>query len=176
MPRSSDSLTDRQKIFCYEYIKDLNASEAAKRAGYSERSAPQIAGQLMDNPLVKVMIQSLMDNRAKELEITAEKVLRRIDEIADFDIADLFGEDGRMLPISQIPVSIRKAISSVDVYEEFIEGVKMGETKRIRLYDKLKANELLGRHLKLFTDKIEIKEDSSLAETMRKARERAKAK
>lgn len=181
-------LTDKQKIFVLEYLVDLNATQAAIRAGYSEKSARCIASENMDNPKIQAEIQRQMDARASKVGVTSELVLGELLKIATFDIRKAFDEGGNLLPINELPEEIAKSISGIETYVENVIGPEdnddsdedqpkvIGTTKKIKFWDKTKSLELLGRHLKLYTDKIEVKADLSLAETMRKARERAKHK
>lgn len=71
-------LTDKQKIFVLEYLVDLNATQAAIRAGYSEKSARSIASENMENPKIQAEVQRQMDARSERTEITADYVLGTI--------------------------------------------------------------------------------------------------
>lgn len=107
-------LQPKQKRFCEEYVIDLNATQAAIRAGYSQRSAKEIAARLLTKDNVQIEVQMLMDKISEKTAITAATVLKRINRIAD--VAE----------------------------------------KEKEYQAALKANELLGKHLKMFTDKTEI--------------------
>lgn len=100
-----------------------------------------------------------MDKRSKRTEITVDFVLQELALLAKTDLAEAYDEKGNLKPIHDIPVELRRAISGVKVFEEFdgfgTERTKIGETRELKLWDKLRALELLGRHLKLFTDKME---------------------
>lgn len=157
----SESLTDNQERFCQEYLKDLNATQAAIRAGYSEKlySAEVQGCRLLSNIKVKARINELMDARQKRTEITSDVVLQEILLLAKTDLSRAYDDNGKLLPIKEIPEDIRRAIAGVKVFEEF-EGfgkdrVKIGEVRELKLWDKPRALELLGKHLKLFTEKIE---------------------
>lgn len=122
-------LTDKQAKFCAEYLVDLNATQAAIRAGYSAKTANVQAVEIMAKPHVQERIQSMMTKRAERTEITADYVLRTIVEV------------------------IERCKQAEAVRDK--EGVETGEYK----FDSgavLKGTELLGKHLKLFTDKHEI--------------------
>lgn len=73
-----DSLSDRQKVFCEEYLKDLNATQAAIRTGYKESSAKQVGFQLMENQAVRIAIDGLRAERSKGTDVTKDFVLRGI--------------------------------------------------------------------------------------------------
>lgn len=175
-------LTDKQKKFAEEYLVDTDGSKAAKRAGYADASARQQASQMLNNnPLIQEEIQKKMDERSIRTQITSDKVLENIWNMADVDIGDAYDENGRLLNIKDMPVHVRKAISSIKIFEEF-EGfgqdrLKVGEVREVKFWDKVKTNELLGKHLKLFADKLEIEDvTKGKAERLAAARKRASKK
>jgi phage terminase small subunit len=152
-------LTPKQQLFVNEYLVDLNATQAAIRAGYSEKTAQQIGAENLLKPVIAAAIQSAMDKRSNKLEITADRVLEEIAKLAFFDPRKFFNADGSPIPIQDLDDDTAMALSGIDVLEEF-EGsgkdrVFVGYTKKFKLSDKKASLELLGRHLKLFTDKIE---------------------
>lgn len=146
-------LTARETAFVEEYLVDLNALAASKRAGYSEKSASQISVKLLTKVHIKAAIQERMDARQERTGITADYVLSKIKETIE--------------RCSQAePVLVYSA--------EEKQMVPNGEWK-FEHTGVLKGCELLGKHLKLFTEKIEVTGDLSIAEKLRKARERSKA-
>ena len=165
-------LEPRQQRFCGEYIIDLNATQAAIRAGYSENSAQQQSSDLLLKPLIQAEVDRLKEMRSLRTEITADKVLTETYLLASSDIAEAFDETGALKPIREIPARIRKAISSIEVEKlfEYVGDEKehVGYTQKIKLWDKVKTLELLGKHLKLFSDKIELSADDSLASILSK--------
>jgi phage terminase small subunit len=148
-------MTPKQQLFVREYLVDLNATQAAIRAGYSERTAGQMGFDLLKNPQVAAAIQAGMDKRAAKVEITAERVLQEIARLAFFDPSKLFGHDGRVLPISDLDEDTRRAIAGLEVQDLGGEE-SIGVVRKYKLADKGANLERLGRHLKLFTDKVEI--------------------
>lgn len=86
-------MTPRQQRFCYEYVLDLNATKAAMRAGYSERTANKIASQLMKKQEIKATIDELKKNNLEELQITRERVLQEIAAIAFMPIGKVKAND-----------------------------------------------------------------------------------
>lgn len=155
----SRPITDQQEMFCKEYIVDLNASAAARRAKYSEDTATQSASRLMADERIQARVQELFNERAARVELTADMVLRELLKIATIDLALIYDENGKLKNIHDIPEDVRRAIAGIEV-DELFEGsgqdkTQTGFTNKIKLWDKPKALELLGRHLKLFTDKTE---------------------
>lgn len=149
------ALTDQQERFCQEYLIDLNATKAADRAKYSKKTANEQGSRLLANVKVQARIQELMDERSKRTEITSDIVLKELLLIAKTDLSEAFDEQGSLKDIHDIPENIRRAIAGVEVYVETIQGIEIGRTKKLKLWDKNRALEMLGRHLKLFTDKVE---------------------
>lgn len=151
-------LTPKQQQFAREYLKDLNATQAAIRAGYSEKTAKEQGARLLTNVHVASFVQKEMDKRAKRTEIDANDVLREIARLAFVDPRNLFDERGRLKPVTQLPDNIAASVASVEVVTSRIPGsdpVDVEYTSKIKFWDKRASLELLGKHLKLFTDKIE---------------------
>lgn len=73
-----NSLSDRQRVFCEEYLKDLNATQAAIRAGYASKNAKQAAYQLMENQAIRIAIDGLRAERSNHTDVTKDFVLRGI--------------------------------------------------------------------------------------------------
>lgn len=153
------NLTLKQKAFCLEYLKDLNATQAAIRAGYSEKTARQQGAQNLSNLNMQRHIQKLNTQRTKETKVDANFVLSELEKIANSDVKEMFDENDCMLPLSKIPKYLRKAISSFEVVELYAgrgaDRQKIGELKKVKLWSKDKALENLGKHLRLFADKVE---------------------
>ena len=166
------ALTDKQKLFVHEYLVDLNATQAAIRAGYSEETSGSIGHENLKKPEIRDAIQLKMDERSRSVEITAEMVLETIYKIANVDIGDAYDEKGNLLPIKDIPEDVRKCISSIKVFEEFVgfgkDRIHTGDVREVRFWDKTKSLELLGRHLKLFTDKVQHSGDKENPITVQK--------
>jgi phage terminase small subunit len=149
-------VTPKQQLFVREYLVDLNATQAAIRAGYSERTAGQMGFDLLKNPQVAAAIQSGMDKRAAKVEITAERVLQEIARLAFFDPSKLYDEHGRPKPVHELDEDTRRAIAGVEIDEVGGGDKPLVVTRKVKLADKGANLERLGRHLKLFTEKVEI--------------------
>ena len=154
-------LTPKQKRFCEEYLVDLNGTQAAIRAGYSKNSANEIASQNLAKLNIQIYVRELSEKRSKRTEITADNVLREIALLGFSDIRQIFTGSGALRGVAELSDEIAAAVQSVEVVtsyngEEDDDGNKIPEhTHKIKLADKKGSLELLGRHLKLFTDKVE---------------------
>jgi phage terminase small subunit len=154
-------LTAKQKLFVAEYLVDLNATAAYRRAGYNPKHADVSAIQLLGNPRVQTLISEKLQARTDKLEITAERVLSELAHMGFANMLDYIRptEDGAaLIDLSQLTREQAKAIQelTVDTYVEG-SGDAARQVKRVRfkLADKRGSLELLGKNLKLFTDKHE---------------------
>lgn len=168
-------LNDRQKRFIAEYIVDLNATRAAIRAGYSAKTADRIGSRLLGKVEIAAAVAKAQERCAAKLEITAERVLAEIACVAFSDITDYIREDGTIdwTLIKGLPREKRVAVQKLIV--DTTGGAGDGERKKIErtrfeLASKLEALEMLGRNLKLFTDKIEVDDMRSLTDEQLRAR------
>lgn len=143
----SRGLTDKQATFVREYLVDLNATQAAIRAGYSARTADRSGPALLGNSWVAEAIQKAQAARAKRTEITADRVLEELAAIA-------FAHMGQYATWNDDRVSLT---DSSEVDPRAVSEVKQtvnqfGNNVGIKLHDKLGALEKLGKHLGMFND------------------------
>ena len=158
--KNGKKITPKQKQFVLEYVKDKNGRQAVLRAGYSTKNPDQVFNKLVRISSVKEAVDQELKKQEDRLRITSDEVMKELANIARFDIADIYDENGSLKNIHDIPKEARMAISAVQA-DELFEGFgkdreRIGETKRVRLWDKLKALELIGKHFKMFTDKIDL--------------------
>lgn len=157
--KGPDGLNDKQRLFCAEYLVDLNGTAAGIRAGYSERTARSIAQELLTKPEVIAKVKTLMDERSQRTQITADRVITEVAHLAFSDLRKLFDARGAILPITEWPDDLAAAIASIEV-DELFEGtgkdrVHVGYTKKVKTWDKPKSLDMLGRHLKLWVERHE---------------------
>jgi phage terminase small subunit len=147
-------LTPKQKRFVDEYLVDLNASQSAIRAGFSPRTARFIGYRLLTMPQIKEAIGVAQQDLSRRTEVTQERVIAELATIAFSNIGDIvsWGPDGVSVK-SADELSPEVMASVADVSKS---GGKEGGMVRVKLYDKLKALELLGKHLGLFVEKVEV--------------------
>lgn len=138
-------LTAKQQRFCDEYLIDLNATQAAIRAGYSKKTAAQTAARLLTNVKIQEYIENRMAEKEKELIADQDEVLKYLTSV------------------------LRGQNKSTEIV---IEGLGDGSTKARKMEkepsekDKLKAAELLGKRYGLYTEKVEEKVDMELNVTI----------
>lgn len=157
--------TEFELRFCQEYIKDLNATQSYLRARTDKELANTTArtegAKLLAKPHIQAQIQHLADERSKRTRISADKVLGDLGEISASDIRRLYDDNGALRPPHQWPDDLAMAIKEVETFEveEWDAStrmkVKIGEIKKVKFWDKIKTRELIGKHLKLFTEKVE---------------------
>jgi phage terminase small subunit len=147
-------MTTKQKRFCEEYLIDLNATQAAIRAGYSPKSAHSIATENLQKPAVRAHIDQALAEQSRRTGVTADRVVRELARVAFANSQDVIDFDSATIK----PDATRDdtaAISSVKV-----KTIPMpdgdGVEREIKMADKLKALELLGRRLGLFTDNVNV--------------------
>lgn len=139
-------LTPKQQLFVEEYLKDLNGSQAAIRAGYSPNRAEQTASRLLTNGKVKSAVQKAKAERSERTKVDADYVLKRLHQIDTLDVADILDATGNMLPIREWPKEWRQSISGVDL-QELMSGDTETVVRKIKWPDKLRNLELLGKHV-----------------------------
>ncbi|MFJ5538550.1 terminase small subunit [Vreelandella titanicae] len=143
-------LTPKQSRFVDEYLKDLNATQAAMRAGYSQKTAYRTGCDNLTKPQVAVAIQERMNRRSERTQIDADYILHRLFEIDQMDVLDILNDDGSPKPISQWPKVWRITLSGLDISRtvtNFDESTAETILKKIKWPDKLKNIELLGKHV-----------------------------
>ena len=161
-------LTDKQELFCLEYIKDLNATQAAIRSGYSEDSASSIGFENLRKPEIQKRLSGLIQARNERLEVDADYVLNRLVEIDQMDIADILNDDGTVKSIQLWPKAWRTTLSAIDITELSNDGDQEAILKKIKWPDKVRNLELLGKHVDVsaFSDKVDhISSDGSMSPT-----------
>lgn len=153
-------MTPKQQLFVDEYLKDRNATAAYKRAGYkgTGRTAANNASRMLGNAGVATAIAARTKEVTERALVDAKWVLIRLMQVADLDPRRAYDDEGTLLPIDKIPEDVRRALGGLEV-DEIWEGhgeerTQTGITRKIRWCDKLKALELLGKHLGMFDSDV----------------------
>lgn len=143
-------LTNKQKKFIDEYLVDLNATQAAIRAGYKEKAAYRTGAENLRKPQIQEEIQKRMQERQKRTEITQDMVVKELAAIGFSKVTDY-------VTVKRGTVCIKDTDSLTDDQIRAIAGIKEGANGiEVKLNDKEKALELLGRHLGMWNDKLDI--------------------
>lgn len=140
------TLTAKQQRFVEEYILDLNATQAAIRAGYSERTAGRTGHENLKKPEIEAAIQDRMHERSEKTGVDAQYVLNRLHEIDQLDIADLLDDTGKVKPVKQWPKAWRTSISGLDIHELVMGDIET-IVRKVKWPDKLRNLELIGKHV-----------------------------
>lgn len=157
-------LSVKRAAFMQEYLKDLNASAAAQRAGYKAKNSMIVGHYVMKDPAVAAAITIAKAERAKEAGIDAKYVLRHLKEMIEADILDIMTEDGLYKPVSRWPKIWRQMLNGCDVKSLKAKGKGkkaarvIGRVVKIRFLDRLKTLELIGKHIdvRAFVDAHEL--------------------
>ncbi len=147
-------MSKRQALFVQEYLKDMNATQAAIRSGYSAKTARACASRLLTKANIQAAVQRGVAVKSKKAECSQEWVMKRLMAIAGADMSDLasWNESGMIWkPSSELSSETKASVHQVEqVMNEH------GGTIKIKQHDKLKALELLGKHLGMFVEKSEV--------------------
>jgi phage terminase small subunit len=147
------ALTKKRRKFVHEYCKDFNATQAAIRAGYSERSAYSQGQRLLKNDEVASEIQKALDESA----MSAEECLKLLGEQARSNIADFVEVKGGLIFAKDLEALKEAGLSHLI---KSIWNTKKGV--RIELHDQQKALELIGKHQGLFKERVQLETERPL--------------
>jgi len=167
-------MKDKQKRFCNEYLIDLNATQAAIRAGYSKKTAYSIGGELLKKPEIQEYLSKRQEARQVRTEITQDKVLKELAIVAFADatnyakvvekqattdkggvVQPLYDANGEPVIYRTVELEITDNLS--DDQKRALAVIKKGrDGLEQKPHDKVRALELLGRHLGMFKDKVDV--------------------
>lgn len=152
-------LTPKQEMFVKEYLVDLNATQAAIRAGYSEATAMEQGYQLLQKTSVQAKLQAALNARSRRTEITADRVLKEYARLGFFDPRKLFNDDGSPKGIQELDDDTAAAIAGLEVAEIYEgQGDKrqfVGYLKKYKITDKKGALDSIAKHLGMFVERHE---------------------
>lgn len=147
-------MTAKQQRFCDEYLIDLNATQAAIRAGYSVDTAKEIGCENLTKPNIQETIAKAMAERSKRTGVNQDRVVLELAKIAFVNANDLIDAKDASIRGSATEDDLA-CIQSVKVKTSFTTNGESVE-REIKLNDKMKALELLGKHLGMWNDKIDL--------------------
>lgn len=146
-------LTDKQKKFVEEYLIDLNATQSAIRAGYSPKTANEQGARLLANVSIQEAISKAMAERSRRTGINQDRIVQELARIAFVKITDVVDPDGEINTNAS-----DDDLACIESYKvEDSDSVNGSSSKReVKLASKLKALELLGKHVGMWNDKIQV--------------------
>ena len=159
-PKPRSALTHKQELFCQEYLVDLNATQAATRAGYSVRQAGVIGYENLKKPQIAARIKEAMAEREKRVHITQDRVLQELARLAFSDLRRAFKDDGTLKLPQEWDDDTAAAMAGVDTITSSVGGEDESPlsltTKKVKVFDKGAALTLAMRHLGMLNDKLEV--------------------
>ncbi len=150
MSEDQAELTPKQKRFCQEYVIDLNGTQAAIRAGYSENSAQEIASENLSKPIVKSYVEKLQQEISKRTEITADMVVNEIAKLAFSNQQDYIEDGNDIKDISKIDRDKAAAVESIQTTTSTTKDGTTTVSVKIKQHSKVQALEQLAKHLGLY--------------------------
>lgn len=171
-------MTPKQEAFVREYLIDLNATQAAIRAGYSEHTANEQGARLLANASVRSLINEAQQERAERTKVSADWVLTRLHGEATADLADLYDEHGGLKPVHDWPMIWRTGlVAGIETVQERDGSDAEGNpqyctVRKVKLSDRVRLLELIGKHIgvQAFKEKLEVEDVTDRAEIMRRKR------
>ena len=150
-------LTEKQQRFVEEYLIDLNATQAAIRAGYSSNTANVIAAENLVKPGIRERIDKALAQRSKRTGVSQDRVVEELAKIAFLNITDVVNMDEATIS-GESNREDTAAIASVRVKRIPTDNGDIVE-REVKTYDKVKALEKLGNHLGMFINNLRIEGD-----------------
>lgn len=149
-------LTPKQQRFVAEYLVDLNATQAAIRAGYSEKTAAAIGSENLTKPEIAAAIAEGKAKQLERAELSAARVLEEYRRLAFVDAAGYYYDNGNVKPLSELTVEQRSALASVEVITRNAKAGddEVDEIHKIRMWDKTKALDSLAKHFGLLNERV----------------------
>ena len=182
MPKRDKPLSAKHRMFVAKYTQVgsetyHNATKSAVAAGYSPITAHVTGSRLISDAKVSAAISSRANKQFEDIDISAKRVLRALGNLAFYDPRKFWNEDGTLKSVTELDLDTAQALTGFEVEKLFAHFAKgkaqeTGTTSKIKLADRLKSLELLSRHHKLLTDKIEVAGDEKIVQALMEGRKR----
>lgn len=168
-------LTPKQQRFVAEYLIDLNATQAAIRAGYKADSAKQVGSENLTKPDIKAAIASGKSQQLASAELSAARVLEELRRLAFVDLRGFFDDAGNLKPIQELSEAHGHALAGLEV---IIKNAKAGDgvtdtVHKFKVWDKTRALEMLAKHFALLTDVVRVDDEQANIAKLLAGRKRA---
>src|SRR5262249_54094548 len=151
-------MTDKQDRFVTEYLIDLNATQAAVRAGYSPKVANREGSRLLSKADIQTAIAAGKAAQLHKADLTAVRGLEEQRRLGLSDIGALFDEHGKLRPLHTLSTEVRATIASVKITGKNLtagDGVQE-DVVEVKLWDKVRALEALAKHFGLLVERVEL--------------------
>ena len=150
-------MTPKQTRFIAEYLIDLNATQAATRAGYSQKTAASIGEELLRKPEISAAVIAGQAKQLARADLTATRVLEEMRRLAFSDVRDLFDAQGNLRPIHTLTPEQSACIAGLEV---IIKNAKAGDGQtdtvhKVKVWDKPKVLDMLGKHFGILTEQVQ---------------------
>lgn len=152
----ADELTPLERLFVAEYQKDLSATAAYARAGGSAKTAHSAGPRMLQVPRVKAAVEKALERQVALADVEAIDVLSELRRLALVDVGEAFDDEGALKALKDIPPDVRRAIASIEVEQLESDDGPRGTVRKVKFWDKRGSLELLGKYLKLWTDKVQL--------------------
>lgn len=156
-------LSDKEMEFAQQYVVDRNATQAAIRAGYSKKSAANIGYENVRKPHIAAVITELIKEQNQRIGWDPDKLLRRLAEEGDADVAELYDDRGCLLPVRDWPLVFRMGLVASIETNELWDGagadrMLIGQVVKVKLVERTKIKELIGKHtdVQAFKERLEV--------------------
>lgn len=146
-------LNTQQKLFCYAKARGLNHTDAAKEAGYSEKTAGSQGFDLLKKPEIKALVEKLTAKTLAAAEVSISDVIEQLRAILNVDPLNAYDDDGKLKPLKEWPRELRIALASLEVIEFEDEG-KPAKLKKVKFWTKTAASDQLLRKLGAYKDPL----------------------
>jgi len=166
------ALTPKRQRFVDEYLIDMNGTKAAIRAGFAESGARTEATRLLANAEVQKEIAQRTEKRFDKLEVTGNRVLEAISQIAFGDIRQMFTSDGQLKRPEEWDDDTAAAVAGLEIVTVNKGEGAVEHVAKVKRTDRLKALDMLARHHSLYNDKLEVNLTSDLATRLERAKKR----
>jgi phage terminase small subunit len=168
-----DSLNDKQRAFCEEYIIDFNGAQAAIRAGYAEKTARITAAKLLTKSNIQTYLSELIQDRKERVKVSQDDVVRELSHIAFDDIKNYLKFKTEKVKVDEVdgkPIYDYKTIvdvkdsQTIDTRNIQEVAIATNGAFKFKLYGKDDALVNLGRHLGIFNDKLNLTGEEGASE------------
>jgi phage terminase small subunit len=165
----------KQQRFVAEYLVDLNATQAAIRAGYSAKTAEQQGPRLLGNAEIASAVAGKKATQLDRADLTAVRVLEELRRLVFSNVQDLFDADGNLKPIQSLTREQAACISSLEVIKKNAEAGDghIDVVHKLKVWDKTRSLEMAAKHFKLLTDVIRVEDEAGLVSKLLEGRKRA---